>query len=58
MDRDGRVRLSLGAFVVAALVGLLLEVALLGPAALPLGVRSLFIAVGAAAGMWIASGEL
>ena len=45
MDRNGRVRLSLGAFVVAALVGLL-------------GVRSLFIAVGAAAGMWIASSEL
>jgi hypothetical protein len=58
MDRDGRVRLALGAFVVAALVGLLLEVTLLGPAAFPLGVRSLFIAVGAAAGMWLASGEL
>ena len=56
--RDGKVRLAVGGFVVAALVGLALEVTVLPPGQLPLGVQSLFIAVGAAAGMWLVAGEL
>jgi hypothetical protein len=44
--------------VVAALVGLALEATVLPPERLPFGVQSLFIAVGAAAGMWLVAGEL
>jgi hypothetical protein len=56
--RDQRVRLAVGGFVVAALVGLALETTVLPPEQLPFGVQSLFIAVGAAAGMWLVAGEL
>jgi hypothetical protein len=56
--RDQRVRLAVGGFVVAALVGLALEATFLPPEQLPFGVQSLFIAVGAAAGMWLVAGEL
>lgn len=56
--RDQRVRLAVGGFVVAALVGLALEATVLPPEQLPFGVQSLFIAVGAAAGMWLVAGEL
>jgi hypothetical protein len=55
---DQRVRLAVGGFVVAALVGLALEATVLSPEQLPFGVQSLFIAVGAAAGMWLVAGEL
>lgn len=58
MDRNARRRLTVGTFAVAGVVGLLLEVTLLGPAPFPLGVRSLFITIGAAAGMWVAAGQL
>jgi hypothetical protein len=55
---DQRIRLAAGGFVVAALVGLALEATVLPPERLPFGVQSLFIAVGAAAGMWLVAGEL
>jgi hypothetical protein len=58
MDLAARRRLAVGAFVVAGLVGLALELTVLPAADLPLGVQSLFIAVGAAAGMWVVVGEL
>ena len=57
-DRDQRVRLAVGGFVVAALLGLVLEATVLPPTAAPFGVQSLFIGVGAAAGMWLVAGEL
>jgi hypothetical protein len=58
MERGERVRLAGGGLVVAFLVGLALEAFLLAPTTLPFGLRSLFIAVGAAAGMWLVGGEL
>ena len=57
-DRDENVRLAVGGFVVAALVGLVLEATVISNPALPFGVQSLFIAVGAAAGMWLVASEL
>jgi hypothetical protein len=63
-DADGeppasdRRRLAVGGFVVATLVGLALEVTVLGGGGLPFGVRSLFIGAGAAGGMWLVGGEL
>ena len=56
--QDQRVRLAVGGFVVAALVGVALEATVLPPEGLPFGVQSLFIAVGAAAGMWLVASEL
>ena len=55
---EERARLALGGLVVAFVVGLVLEWAVLAPTTLPFGLRSLFIAVGAGAGMWLVGGEL
>jgi len=53
-----RRRATGGAFVVAAVVGLVLELTVLGDGAFPLGLRTLFIAGGAAGGTWLTWGEL
>ncbi|MFC7177237.1 hypothetical protein [Halosegnis marinus] len=58
MRTTERRRATAIAFVVAALAGLALEATVLGSGDLPYGVRSLFIAAGAAGGTWLAWGEL
>jgi hypothetical protein len=58
MEQDERLRLVVGGFVVAAVIGLILEATRLPPTAVPFGVQTIFIAVGAAAGMWLVAGQL
>jgi hypothetical protein len=53
-----RRRATVGAFVVAAALGIALEHTVLGGGTFPFGLRSLFIAAGAAGGTWLAWGEL
>jgi hypothetical protein len=53
-----RRRATVGAFVVAAAIGIALEHTVLGGGTFPFGLRSLFIAAGAAGGTWLAWGEL
>jgi hypothetical protein len=53
-----RRRATGGAFVVAAAIGIGLELTVLGDGTFPFGLRALFIAAGAAGGTWLAWGEL
>jgi len=53
-----RRRATLGAFVVAAAIALVLELTVLEGGTFPFGLRALFIAGGAAGGTWLTWGEL